>query len=142
MEIRGLTVADYDRIITLWSRADLDYKPRGRDSREAIAGQVTANPDFLIGAFLGNRLVGVVVLSSDMRRGWINRLAVDPECRHRGVARALIMESEKTLRKHGVRIFCSLIDDSNVASRELFKKCGYVEHSDILYFSKRDDDTV
>jgi L-amino acid N-acyltransferase YncA len=54
----------------------------------------------------------------------------------------LIAESESILRKHGIRIFCALIEDYNAASRELFRKCGYVGHRDIIYFSKRESDEV
>ena len=101
-----------------------------------------ANPDFFLGVFEDNRLVGVAVLSSDMRKGWINRLAVDPAHRKHGIAKALISESERILRKCGVRIFCALIEASNTASRCLFEESGYVMHDDILYFCKRDSSDV
>jgi ribosomal protein S18 acetylase RimI-like enzyme len=142
MQIRRLTVDDYEAIVSLWFRAGLPYKPGGRDSKASVAQQIMTNPDFFIGAFENGRLVGTVVLSSDMRKGWINRLAIDPDRRRQGLAKTLIEESEKTLRSHGLKIFCSLIEGPNKASRALFKKCGYAEHSDISYFSKRDDDTV
>jgi ribosomal protein S18 acetylase RimI-like enzyme len=142
MGLRKLTINDYEEIIKLWSRARLPYKPKGRDSKEAIAAQMKANPEFFLGAFEDNRLVGMVIISCDMRKGWINRLAVDPDYRNRGIATALIAESEKILRKHGIRIFCALIEDYNTVSRELFKECGYVEHRDIIYFSKRDSNEV
>jgi len=142
MQIRRLTIDDYHEIISLWSRADLPFKPEGRDSRRAMEAQIRANSDFFLGAFDDGHLIGTVVLSSDMRKGWINRLAVDPDYRRRGVAKALIKESEKTLRNHGLRIFCSLIEGSNRASKALFKKCGYSEYTDISYFTKRDSDAV
>jgi ribosomal protein S18 acetylase RimI-like enzyme len=142
MGLRKLTINDYEEIIKLWSRARLPYKPKGRDSKEAIAAQMKANPEFFLGAFEDNRLVGMVIISCDMRKGWINRLAVDPDYRNRGIATALIAESEKILRKHGVRIFCTLIEDYNTASKKLFNECGYVEHRDILYFSKRDSNEI
>lgn len=142
MKIRRLTMDDYDEIISLWSRADMPFKPEGRDSRRAMEAQIGANPDFFLGAFENGHLVGTVVLSSDLRKGWINRLAVDPGYRRRGVAKALIEESEKTLRSHGLRIFCGLIEDSNRASKALFKKCGYSEYTDISYFTKRESDAV
>jgi ribosomal protein S18 acetylase RimI-like enzyme len=142
MEIRKLTTADYDELISLWSRANLPFKPRGRDSRQAIAAQINASPDFFLGAFEDRRLVGTAILSSDMRKGWINRLAVDPDYRRRGVAKALIEESEKSLRNHGLKIFCCLIEGSSKASKALFRKCGYREYTDISYFSKRDSDSV
>lgn len=142
MEIRRLTVSDYDRIIGLWSMAGLPSRPKGRDSKEAITAEIKANPDFFLGAFETDHLLGVAIISSDLRKGWINRLAVDPDCRNRGVAKALIAECEKTLRNRGLRLFCALIEDSNVASITLFKKCSYVVHRDILYLSKRDSEDV
>ena len=142
MKIRSLAIFDYDRIVELWKRSGLSFRPSGRDREEAIQAQMAANPDFFLGAYEDNRLVGVVVATSDGRKGWINRLAVDPDFRGRGVAEALIAESEKTLRRHGLRIFCALIEDYNTSSMQLFKKCGYREHRDIVYFSKRDSERV
>jgi ribosomal protein S18 acetylase RimI-like enzyme len=142
MQIRKLTAKDYEAMAGLWNRAKLPFRPQGRDSGESIARQMSLNPDFFLGAFEQDRLIGVAVLSCDMRKGWINRLAVAPECRRHGVARALIAESERTLGKLGINLFCALIDVDNTPSKELFKKCGYAEHNDIVYFSKRDSETV
>jgi ribosomal protein S18 acetylase RimI-like enzyme len=142
MRVQRLAISDYDEIISLWYRARLRFRPDGRDSKESMANQMMVNPDFFVGVFEDGRLVGTVVLSSDMRRGWINRLAVDPEYRRRGVAKTLIEESERILRNRGLKVFCSLIENSNKPSKALFKKCGYVEHTGISYFSKRDSDTV
>jgi ribosomal protein S18 acetylase RimI-like enzyme len=142
MDIRKLSVNDYEEMTRLWARADLPFKPTGRDSRDAIAAEVKANPDFFLGAFEGNRLVGVAIITCDLRKGWINRLAVDPDCRGLGIGKALINECEETLGKRGIKIFCALIEASNTMSRALFRECGYVEHSDILYFSKRDSSMI
>jgi ribosomal protein S18 acetylase RimI-like enzyme len=142
MQIQNLTIRDYTRITDLWTRAGLSFRPRGRDSKETIAAEIRANPEFFLGAFEDGHLVGVAVLSSDARKGWINRLAIDPDYRRRGIAKALITESERILRKHGLRMFCALIDNDNTVSKELFRKSGYVEHRDIIYFSKRDNGEV
>lgn len=142
MEVRQLTIDNYEELVGLWSRTGLPFKPKGRDSKGAITAQMTINPEFFLGAFANNHLVGAAILSSDTRKGWINRLAVDSAHRHHGVAETLIAKSEKVLRKHGFKIFCALIEDYNVASKNLFKKCGYVEHHDIIYFSKRDSDEI
>jgi ribosomal protein S18 acetylase RimI-like enzyme len=142
MKTRRLTGEDCDQIIALWKRAGLPYKPQGRDRKVALEAQMHANPDLSIGIFEENRLAGVVLATTDGRKGWINRLAVDPDCRRRGVAKTLIREAETALRKHGIRIFCALTEDSNITSRQLFKASGYREHRDIVYFSKRDSEQV
>jgi len=140
--IRKLTIDNYDDIVGLWNRADLSYKPEGRDSRLSIASEMEANPDFFMGAYAGNKLVGTVIASWDLRKGWINRLAVDPTYRRKGVAETLIAEAEKVLRKKGAKIICALIEGYNSGSMELFKKCGYVEDRDVTYFSKRESNKV
>lgn len=142
MKTRNLTAADYDQIVELWQRAGLPYKPQGRDREETVQAQIAANPGLSIGVFEEDRLAGVVLATTDGRKGWINRLAVDPDFRRRGVAKTLIHEAETTLRKHGIQVFCALIENDNSASMELFKASGYREHRDIVYFSKRDSGQV
>lgn len=142
MDIRRLSIGDYEKMTNLWARAGLPFKPKGRDSKEAISAQIDADPDFFIGAFEGGTLMGTMLLSSDLRRGWMNRLAVDPKFRRLGTAKALVEMAEKTFRKRGLKIFCALIEDSNVVSKQLFKECGYVEHDEIKYFSKRESSDV
>lgn len=142
MEIRNLTIEDYDVMIQFWSKADLPIRVKGRDSKSAIESQMRSSPDFFVGAFEKSSLVGVVVVSSDGRKGWINRLAVDPDFRRKGIGKSLIAEAEKVLRKQGMQVFSALIEDSNIASKSLFRKCGYAEHKDIMYFSKRDNNEV
>ncbi len=142
MWVRRLTIHDYDDIVELWNRASLPYKPEGRDSRTSIAFEMEVNPDFFIGAYEGNRLVGTVIASWDLRKGWVNRLAVDPTYQRRGVAKTLILEAEKVLKKKGAKIICALIEDYNSGSMELFKKCGYVEDRNVIYFSKRENNKI
>ncbi len=120
----------------------MPYKAEGRDRREAFETEVVANPDLCIGVFEENQLVGVVLATTDGRKGWMNRLAVDPECRRRGVAKTLIREAETALCKHGIRIFCVLIESGNTISMRLFKASGYHEHRDIVYLSKRESEQV
>lgn len=138
LEIRELRLRDYEELLALWARAGLSYRPRGRDSRAAIAEQLERDPQLFLGAFDGGRLVGAVVGSDDGRKGWINRLAVDPDHRRQGVARELIAEAERRLRARGRRIIAVLIEDWNDASLKLFQECGYILDRSILYLSKRE----
>jgi ribosomal protein S18 acetylase RimI-like enzyme len=138
VEIRSLSIEDYDSVIRLWKRAGLPFKPKGRDSKRAMKRQMASSPDLLIGAFSQRKLVGIVVGSYDGRmKGWINRLAIDPERRRMGIAQRLINRMEKNLEKRGATIFCALVETPNKGSLSLFRKLGYTVHRDILYASKR-----
>ena len=55
-------------------------------SKKALAAQIAAAGDLFVGAFEGERLVGSALGSVDGRaKGWINRVAVDPDRRRRGL---------------------------------------------------------
>ncbi|MGD8505229.1 MAG: GNAT family N-acetyltransferase [Candidatus Bathyarchaeota archaeon] len=142
-EIRTLTIEDYEAIVELWKHAGLPFKPRGRDSKHMIERQMKAFPDFFIGAFHEGELLGVVIGSYDGRmKGWINRLAVDPAYRRRGIAQQLTSHVEEALEKHGSAIFCALIETPNEESVELFQQMGYVAHREIMYVTKRKSQEV
>lgn len=143
IEIRTLTIKDYEAVVELWKSAGLPFKPRGRDSKRMIEKQMKAFPKFFIGAFHEDKLVGVVIDSYDGRmKGWINRLAVDPAYRRQGLAQQLIGHAEEALEKRGAAIFCALIETSNEESVTLFQKMGYVADREVLYVTKRKNKEV
>jgi len=141
-KIRRLTIDDYDEMIKLWQRSSLPFKSKGRDSRQEIVRQMNANPELFLGAFEGRTLVGTVVGSYDGRKGWINRLAIDPDHRRQGVGQLLIARIEKSLTEKGARIIAALVEASNLKSISLFEKLGYVTDRGILYLSKRESEDV
>lgn len=134
-KIRNACVDDYDSIIKLWQRAGLPYEPEGRDSREALKSQIQRSGRLIFVAEDG-ALIGIVLGSHDGRKGLINRLAVDPAFRRRGLAEQLIRVAEEALKAEGIRIVAAQIEDHNLASMALFKRLGYVERRDIIYFRK------
>jgi len=141
MTFRRLTIDDYDAILALWQRAGLDtIRPQGRDSRAAFADQL-ARGQVVLGLEDAGRLVACVVITDDTRKGWINRLAVEPDYRRQGLAARLVAEAERELRARGIQVFAALIENENVASLSLFQREGYKTH-DIYYVSKRDSEGV
>ena len=136
--LRRLTIEDYDTIIALWQRSGLtSIRPTGRDSHEAFEKQL-AGGQIAIGLEEADRLIGVVIATHDTRKGWINRLAIDPDFRRRGYAQQLVQVAEDALHNLGLTLIAAMIEDYNDASLALFKRLGYVVHTDIYYVSKRD----
>ncbi|HML20002.1 MAG TPA: GNAT family N-acetyltransferase [Aggregatilinea sp.] len=133
-----LAAGDYDAVRALWEAAGLPIRPTGRDSREAFAEQIEGGTQTVIGLEQGGRLIGVVLATHDGRKGWINRLAVDPAVRRKGAGRRLIEEAECLLKAQGMSVIAALIEGSNGASLALFEQAGYETHPDIHYVSKRD----
>ena len=126
-----------EAILRLWQRAGLSTRPAGRDRPHLVAAEMAAHPDQWIGAWDGDRLVGVIVVTDDGRKGWLNRLAVDPDHRRRGIARLLVDSAEALLRKRGREVIAALIEEGNSASRKLCTALGYRHQPRVHYFVKK-----
>ncbi len=136
--LRRLTIDDYEAMLALWQRAGLNtIKPTGRDSRSEFEKQF-AGGQIAIGLEEGDQLIGVVIVTSDTRKGWINRLAIDPAYRRKGYGELLVQAAEEALHEAGLHMTAAFIEDSNAASLGLFEKLGYVTHPHVVYVSKRD----
>ncbi|MBI4416870.1 MAG: GNAT family N-acetyltransferase [Euryarchaeota archaeon] len=131
-----MRLADHPAVVGLLRAAGMTPRTRGRDGRAAFARQLRSNRTRYLGAFDRTRLVGVVLGTHDTRKGWINRLAVHPGYRRRGVATRLVRECERTLRKAGIEMFAALIEGDNAASEALFRKLGY-DTGRLIYARKK-----
>ena len=132
-----LEVADYPAILGLWQRAGLSVRPHGRDSQAAFARQMSWGTQRVVGFRADSELVAVAVLTHDGRKGWINRLAVDPNYRRMGLASMLVKEAERWFTQDlGLEIWAALIEQENVASQVLFDRLSY-RSLDLQYVSKR-----
>jgi N-acetylglutamate synthase len=141
-DIRKAKREDYWDIISLWDRAGLHHQPNGRDSQGNMAKEFE-NPevDALV-AFSGGRMVGIIIGTNDGRKGWINRLAVDPEYRGRGLAKVLVDQVEQCFKARSLKIFSCLIIAENEASQCLFEQIGYDRHPEVIYYSKKVDPDI
>lgn len=137
ISIRPIKPEDYDAISALWLAAGLTVRPHGRDARPEFLRQLERFPTSYLIAEHAGRAVGVVFGTHDMRRGWINRIAVHPEYRRQGVAMRLIEACERALYAEGIGITVCLVEEENAASARLFEHAGYLAQIPVRYFYKR-----
>lgn len=136
-QIRRLNINDYEELLHLWRRCELSHRPKGRDSYKEMATEFKRHETCILGMFDGDKMIGSVIGSSDGRKGWINRLAIDPEYRNQGLAGKLIEECEDFLHNLKLKVIAALIEDYNDPSFKAFKKAGYKFANNIAYCSKR-----
>ncbi|MFX0209845.1 MAG: GNAT family N-acetyltransferase [Candidatus Hodarchaeota archaeon] len=136
--IKELQLKDYPKIQALWKAAGLSWRPVGRDHPDRIKKQLEKKSIFFLGEMNNDDLQGVVMVTHDGRKGWINRLAVHPEHRQRGIAQKLLEAAESRLfRTESIEVISALIFDTNKPSLSLFEKNGYESWSNVKYYSKR-----
>ena len=135
--IRSAEADDYDRLLELWLAAGLSIRPKGRDSREAWTAQLAHFPTLYLVAEADGVLVGSILGTHDLRKGWINRLVVHPDFRRRGLAQRLIVACESAMAALGIEIFAAMIEHGNDSSVAVFEKAGYVADVPVHYYRKR-----
>ena len=137
MTIRPITAEDYAAVRKLWNEAGLPVRPRGRDARPEFLRQLAAFPTSYLLAECDGQVVGVIFGTHDMRRGWLNRIAVHPDYSRRGIARRLIAACEQALYAEGIGVIVSLVEEENTASAKMFADAGYSAQIPVRYFHKR-----
>lgn len=137
MEVEPFKIEDYEELLSLWNRTGLPFDREDRDSLKSLERQVLDDHIAILVLKDEGRLIGSVVASSDGRKGWINRLAVEPEYRGRRLALLLLEEAERFFRESGINIIAALIEDDNTPSMVAFRRCGYEAWPPIVYFRKK-----
>ena len=140
--IADLLPSDYEDMISLWKKAGLPYKPLGRDKKKNILQQLKEPNNFFLKATENNKIIGVVIASHNQRKGWINRLAIDPHYQRQGLATKLIVKAQEYLQNAGINIVACLIEDWNKTSIEFFQKNNFILHKDIYYFTRKTEENI
>ena len=136
-KLRRFTVDDYDALIKLWQLAGLQFKPSGRDRKENLCRELDHGNGIFLIADNNGKIIGSAFGTHDGRKGWINRVAVDPRFQRHGIATRLVRELEEHFEAMGIGIIACLIETWNKESIIFFEKSGYKRHDDIAYFTKR-----
>lgn len=136
MEIRLMTIEDYDEVYSLWLSCkgmglnDLD------DSRDGIARFLQRNPETCFVALKDGGIVGVIIAGNDGRRGYIYHTAVREEQRGNGIATALVDAALDGLKRCGINKVALVVFDRNTLGNGFWEKRGFAARNDLVYRNK------
>lgn len=136
MNIRTMTIADYDKVYALWLSCkgmglnDLD------DSREGIKRFLKRNPDTCFAAEIDNEIAGVIIAGNDGRRGYIYHTAVNPDHRRKGIAKALVDTALNALRELGINKTALVVFERNADGNAFWESMGFTPRGDLVYRNK------
>jgi ribosomal protein S18 acetylase RimI-like enzyme len=134
VQVRPATIADTEAILRLWAEvvehASID------DRVEDVHRLITRDPEALLVAEDGGRIVGTVTVGWDGWRGNMYRLAVSPDARRKGIAGALVAEAERRLAVKGCRRVSALVIESEETAQAFWASAGYGHHPKVLRFVK------
>jgi GNAT superfamily N-acetyltransferase len=137
--IRPLRSYDVKLLHKLWKAAGLPFRPHGRDREDRLGDHLDGPQIGAWGAFISDVLVAAAIISNDGRKGWIERVATQPQHRKTGLARALVAAAVQSLKDDGALVIAALVEEENTPSRRLFESLGFVDSPTLLYYSLRDN---
>jgi ribosomal protein S18 acetylase RimI-like enzyme len=108
----------------LWQEAFPNDAPWNKAST-AIAEKMRFQPDLMLVALEGPRVVGSVMAGYEGHRGWISRLAVLQAHRRKGIGQALLSEAEKRLAALGCIKVNLQVLETNAAVVRFYGEAGY-----------------
>jgi ribosomal protein S18 acetylase RimI-like enzyme len=121
--IRRCLPEEAEAVLALWreSGATVSATDTVADLRRAVED----SPAWVLVAESGGRLVGSVIGSFDGWRANLYRLVVRPECRRRGIGRALVEEVTRCLARQGARRVCALVEKDHPLAMGFWAGIGY-----------------
>jgi len=134
MRIRPYRPEDEEALVALWKRCDL-LRPSNNPHADIRRKQLVRPDLFLVGE-LNGRIVASVMAGYEGHRGWLNYVAVDPDLRRRGLARALLADAERRLRAEGCPKINLQVRPGHTDAIEFYQRVGY-SVDDVVSMGKR-----
>lgn len=136
MQIRKMTIADYDEIYSLWTACKGMGLNSLDDTKEGIEKFLERNPETCFVALVDGKIVGAIMVGTDGRRGYIYHTAVHPDYRRRGIAKALVEVALSAVERLGINKVALVVFGRNKDGNAFWEKMGFTTREDIIYRNK------
>ena len=123
LSIRACRLEDIEIVLDLWR--ETDATPSVTDTTDDLRRAIAESPAHVLVAEVERHVIGSIIGTFDGWRGNVYRLAVHPDCRRRGVARALVAEVEKRLTQQGVKRITALVEKDHPIAMTFWEAVGY-----------------
>ncbi len=125
MDIREYLDTDEAAVISLWRDCGL-VVPHNDPARD-IARKLAVGRDLFLVGTADEGIVATVMGGYEGHRGWVNYLAVSPDCQGRGYGRQMMTAIEERLLERGCPKLNLQIRASNQAVVDFYRAIGYRE---------------
>ncbi len=132
--IRPYRDNDMEAVVAVWEAAGLT-RP-WNDPRKDIRRKLDVQREWFLVAEEDDQIVGTVMAGYDGHRGWVNYLAVVPDCGGRGLGRRLMGEVERLLAEAGCPKINLQVRGTNTEAVSFYEHLGY-SRDDVVSLGRR-----
>ena len=137
MNIRPMSIADYDQLRALWLSTPGMGLNNLDDSREGIDRFIARNPSTSFVATENNfDVIGAIMCGHDGRRGYIYHTCVRADRQGEGIGRALVEAALDALKAEGIHKVALVVFDRNEKGNAFWEKLGFTTREDLVYRNK------
>lgn len=133
MNIRKMTIKDYEEVYELWSNTSGMGMRSIDDSKEGIERYLNRNPETCFIAEEENDIVGVILSGHDGRRGYIYHTSVKEIVRNKGIGKALVNAAMEALKAEGINKAALVAFCTNELGNSFWEAQGFEARKDLVY---------
>jgi ribosomal protein S18 acetylase RimI-like enzyme len=131
LSITAIEDGDIAEVTALWQRCGLTRAWNDPTGDIALARK-EANATVLLGRDDG-AVVASVLVGHDGHRGWVYYVSVDPDHRHKGFGRAIMIAAEDWLRARGIEKLQLMVRDDNAQVHDFYQSLGYYDQKRVVF---------
>lgn len=136
MEIKKMTINDYDEVYNLWINTPGMGLNNIDDSRAGMERYLKRNPNTCFVAIKNSKIIGVIISGHDGRRGYIYHTAVAITERRQGIGKNLLSAAINALEKEGINKVALVAFSKNEIGNQFWEKNGFTVRDDLVYRNK------
>ncbi len=134
MQIRVMTIEDYDHVHALWMTIKGFAIRSIDDSREGVERFIGRNPTTSVVAEEDGKIVGAILCGHDGRRGCLYHVCVHPDYRRRGIGKSMVVFCMNALRKEHISKVSLIAFTANDIGNAFWKTIGWTRREDLNYY--------
>ena len=136
MDIRLMSINDYDGVYSLWISTPNMGLNNLDDSKDGINKYLERNPKTCFVAEENGSILGVILCGHDGRRGYIHHTAVASNKQRNGIGASLVNAAMNALKNEGINKTALVVFGKNEKGNAFWEKQGFTARDDLVYRNK------
>lgn len=134
MNIRTMTIDDYEGVYRLWMTIQGFAIRSIDDSREGVARFLRRNPSTSVVAVEEGQIVGGILCGHDGRRGCLYHVCVHKDYRMRGIGKAMVVYAMNALKEEQISKVSLIAFTKNDIGNAFWNRIGWTRRLDLNYY--------